>query len=285
MALSSLLNDLSTLELSGENLISYVKETVSTYFIQPSDDIGIGGLKLDIIGEQTLTIDSDVTDNYVESNTAYQDQISLKPITYTIQGEVGELVYYEKNANQTYVGYVAEKISDIASFLPTVSSKFYQVSDAVLKATNIIDSADNIITRLAKLGFKKSDGSDDDDTTLYTQQQVAYMALIELRNARAPITVNSPWTQLENYVIQNIKITQPERTKDKSYITLTLKEFRTTELATTSFNSSDYLGRLGYQKAETVDQGNTTGVLVSTAASTFMDPSELAIEIQTRLNQ
>lgn len=286
MAISDFLDDISTVKLSGENLIDYVKTTVNSYFIQPTDEIGIGGVKLDIVGEQTLTMESDVSDNYVESNTSYQDQISLKPIIYTIQGEVGELKYYQKNAAETYTGYVTEKLSDIASFLPTVSDKFYQVSDKALKLAGMVDSADNIITQLAKMDFKIKETEDGEKETVYhTQQQVAYLALIELRNARAPINVDSPWTVLQNYVIQNVKLTQPERTKDKTYITITLKEFRTTDLQTTAFNSSDYQGRLGYQKTETVDQGNTTGVLVSDAAYAFMDSEKLSKEIQKRMNR
>ena len=96
-----MVTDVKTLMDAGGNLLSsdgYLKETINHYFIKPNDETGIGSVKLDIIGEQTLSFDTDSTDNYVESNLAYQDQISLKPMIYTIQGEVGELVYYEKDS-------------------------------------------------------------------------------------------------------------------------------------------------------------------------------------------
>src|ERR1700677_3886574 len=42
-------------------------------------------------GEQTATLSSDITDNFIEDNTAIQDQIALKPVTITTHGFIGEL--------------------------------------------------------------------------------------------------------------------------------------------------------------------------------------------------
>ena len=176
---------------------------------------------------------------------------------YTIQGEVGELVYYEKDSIQTQVGYVSEKLSKIASFAPSVSSSFQQVSDKALKIAGWIDTADNLITRLDKLEVTQ------------TQQQKAYLALIALRNARAPININTPWTDLSNYVITDVKLTQHKETKDKTLISITLKEFRETTLTTVPFKAQDYQSRLQDQKAPTVEQGQTTGVPTSSLFNMF----------------
>lgn len=245
-----MVTDVKTLMDAGGNLLSsdgYLKETINHYFIKPNDETGIGSVKLDIIGEQTLSFDTDSTDNYVESNLAYQDQISLKPIIYTIQGEVGELVYYEKDSAQTQVGYVNEKLSKIASFAPSVSKSFQQISDKALKVAGWVDSADNLITRLSKLDFTEN------------KQQQAYLALIALRNSRVPIDVATPWTNLASYVISNVKLTQPKETRDKTLIYISLKEFRTTELTYTKFNASNYQNRLANQKAQNIEQGQTNG--------------------------
>lgn len=254
---SELSSDIKRTVNAAENLSEYIKETINSYFVLPSEETGIGNLKLDIIGEQTLTMASDVTDHYVESNTAYQDQISQKPIVYTIQGEVGELVYYEKDSIQTQVGYVSEKLSKIVSFAPSVSRSFQQVSDKALKIAGWIDTADNLITRLDKLEVTQ------------TQQQKAYLALIALRNARAPININTPWSDLSNYVITDVKLTQPRETKDKTLISITLKEFRETTLTTVPFKAQDYQSRLQDQKAPTVEQGQTTGVPTSSLFNMF----------------
>src|SRR6185312_8744514 len=42
-------------------------------------------------GEQTASLESDITDHYIENNTAIQDQIALKPVIITTHGFIGEL--------------------------------------------------------------------------------------------------------------------------------------------------------------------------------------------------
>src|SRR5271170_7629799 len=42
-------------------------------------------------GEQTVALESDITDHYIEDNTAIQDQIALKPVMITTHGFIGEL--------------------------------------------------------------------------------------------------------------------------------------------------------------------------------------------------
>lgn len=238
------------LDLAKDNTLQKglqaVKNTVKTYFIKPkgADDY----VFMDIIGEQRMKIEADVTDHYVESNTAYQDQIALKPIQFTVSGEVGELVYYQTDKVQTEVGYVAQKLTNVASFLPSVSKVFRQSKDKVMKALQYVDTVDNIYTRLSHLNPDAN------------KQQIAYLYLLSWWQLRTPLdVVESPWNTLKNYVITNVEFTQPKETVDKSFITITFKEFRTTDLEVTKFDPRNYQSRAGYQKAPNVEQGQTTG--------------------------
>ena len=258
--ITRLANDVSQAVSAVENLADYVSEQVSEYFFKPSDDLGIGGVKLDLIGEQVLKFGSDVTDHYVESNVSYQDQISLPPITYTIRGEVGELVYYQLDSKQTNIGYVEQRLTPIAAFAPVVSDRFSQISQKALEIAGWVDSADNIITRLSKMGFTKKNENGENESGIYTQQEIAYMQLIALRNQRQPINVTTPWTNLSNYVITDVTLTQPARTRDKTQISISLKEFRATDLRMTKFNANNYQGRAGSQRSLPVEQGQTTGL-------------------------
>lgn len=52
---------------------------------------GIAGFLFDIRGEETAEMTADVTDHYVEDNTAIQDQVALKPEIITVRGLVAEL--------------------------------------------------------------------------------------------------------------------------------------------------------------------------------------------------
>lgn len=230
---------------SGNELKAFFQDHIKEYFITNPED-GID-LKLDIIGDESLSVESDVTDHYVESNTAYQDQISLKPKTYTISGEVGELVWYQKDTSSQLVGQVAQRLEGVVSFLPTMSKGFQQMKKTVMKAAQWVDTASNIYDRFDSL------------TPTTNKQMQAYNYLLSWRNLRLPLTVKSPWGILENYVITSLKLTQSKETKDKTFIQMTFKEFRTTSVSTIEFDESKYQGNAAFERQPNGDNGTTAG--------------------------
>lgn len=235
-------------EISFNNIKDSIKEHISEYVITGSLGKEVTDLKLDIVGEETLSFDSDVTDHYVESNIAYQDQISLKPKIYTINGEVGELVWYQKDVSNQLFGQVAQRLEGVISFLPIRSKSFNQAKKAVMKAAQWVDTIDNAVTKLKNLVPSK------------TNQQKAYEMLLQLRDARKPINIKTPWGVLENYVITECKITQPKETKDKSQITISFKEFRTVSLnKTVPFDRSKYYGNAAFENQPMENNGKTSG--------------------------
>lgn len=235
-------------ELNFNNVKDSIKEHISEYVITGSLGKGVTDLKLDIVGEETLSFDSDVTDHYVESNVAYQDQISLKPKIYTINGEVGELVWYQKDVSNQLFGQVAQRLEGVISFLPIRSKSFNQAKKAVMKAAQWVDTIDNAVTKIKNLVPSK------------TNQQKAYEMLLQLRDDRKPISIKTPWGVLENYVITECKITQPKETKDKSLITISFKEFRTVALnKRVPFDRSKYYGNAAFENQPLENNGKTSG--------------------------
>lgn len=222
-----------------------IKEHLKKYWItSPVDGVD---LKLDIIGEESVTADNDVTDHYVESNEAYQDQITIKPTIYTINGEVGELVWYQKDTVSQRVGQVAQRLEGVVSFLPIRSRSFQQMKKKVMQAAQWVDTASNILDRFDTL------------TPGMTNQAQAFYWLMSWRNFRRPLTVVSPWGKLVNFVITNLRITQPRDTKDKSLISITFKEFRTTSVTTVDFEEDKFQGVAKQENQPKVDSGKTDG--------------------------
>lgn len=222
-----------------------IKEHLKKYWItSPVDGID---LKLDIIGEESVTADNDVTDHYVESNEAYQDQITIKPTIYTINGEVGELVWYQRDTLSQKVGQVAQRLEGVISFLPLRSRSFQQMKKKVMQAAQWVDTASNVLDRFDTL------------TPGMTNQAQAFYWLMSWRNFRRPLTVVSPWGKLVNFVITNLRITQPRDTKDKSLISITFKEFRTTSVTTVDFEEDKFQGVTKQENEPKVDNGKTDG--------------------------
>lgn len=218
------------------------------FFFEP-DNKNLTPLKLDIIGSETLTLSSDVTDYYSETNSFYNDQISIKPRTYTLEGEIGELVWYKKDADNSVTSAIVGKLTPIVSFMPSVSKKTLPLADKLLKIGGWVDSVDNLVNRLISQ-------FNDADTNF---QQKEYRYLAALWKARTPINIVSPWQRLENFVITNIEFSQPRNTRDKTLIKMTFKEFKLTKFKTSSIDTNLLYGRLQEQKAELVDRGRTAG--------------------------
>lgn len=238
------------------NALTGIKNHVSEYFLIGTNKKGSGKyplarLKLDIIGEETLSADCDVTDHYVESNTAYQDQISLKPKIFTIQGEVGELVWYQKDQDEQGLGQVAQRLEGVISFLPIRSKSFNQMKHKAMKALQWVDTASNVISKLNTLSDGLGNG----------KQQSAFSQLCQYRDERSVLTIQTPWGFLEGYVITNLKFTQPKETKDKTLISISFKELRTTSVKTVPFDASKYQANASFENQPKVDNGKTSGEL------------------------
>lgn len=235
----------------GGKQLQALKDHVKEYFIVGQGTQGLVNLRLDIVGDESLSADCDITDHYVESNTAYQDQISLKPKIYTIQGEVGELVWYQKDSASQVFGQVAQRLEGIVSFLPIRSKSFNQMKTKAMKALQWVDTASNAVSKISNL-MSDSFGS-------VTHQQQAYQELVAIRDGRKPVNIQTPWGILKDYAITSLKLTQPKETKDKSVISITFKEFRTTSVGKVEFDASKYQGNAVYENQPEVDNGKTSG--------------------------
>lgn len=245
----------------GSKQLQALKDHIKEYFIVGEGTQGLANLRLDIVGEESLSVDSDVTDHYVESNQAYQDQISLKPKIYTISGEVGELVWYQKDKASQVFGQVAQRLEGVTSLLPVRSRGFNQMKNYVMKAAQWVDTASNAASKIANLSNQLIgyDSDNEEVTRSITHQQQAYSELLAMRDNRNPVSIQTPWGILKDYVITNLKLTQPKETKDKSTISITFKEFRTTSITTVAFDPEKYQGNALYENQPETKNGKTEG--------------------------
>lgn len=231
-------------KLTLENNLERLKKNIQATFHKPDEN---GFIILDIVGRETMSFNSDVTEYYVEDNTYYNDQISIRPKVYTLRGEVSELYWYEKESRQTDIGYVNQKLMPIAEFAPIRSLASQQIMDKITQVQQLVQSFDNMYSRLQKINPDMN------------HQQLAYAYLSTIYEGREPIEISTPWTKLKSAVITNIELVQPERTRDKTEITITFKEFRTAQIGYIPYDKSDSQGRAQENLAPEVDNGLAQG--------------------------
>lgn len=231
---------------------------VNQYITAPIAALGIAGFNLNITKITKSELASDITDQYVENNSAIQDHIALKPEVYTITGQVGELVF-QLTKGQSTTQSIAQKITTIAGFLPIITGTMKQLQNGILADKNgskeyfdaALGNGIDLYQTFKKLNPPK------------TNQAKAYNYFLALRNARQLISFNSPYGFKSNFAIQNFYFSQPEKTEGYSDIELTLKQIRTVTTKTVKFDPNKYQGRTAGQKAPATNNGITQGIKAS----------------------
>ncbi len=172
-------------------------------------------------GEQTVQLTSDITDHFIEDNTAIQDQIALKPEIVTTHGYIGELnnvppkglALLKSAADRlTVINAYAPQASITAQIAYNEAFLLYQV------AANAANSAVAAWTSVANFFTGDSGESIVSSTGLKTasnqnKQQVAFQQFYGYWRSRTLFTVQTPWAVFQNMAIASLRAIQSEETR------------------------------------------------------------------------
>lgn len=243
-----------TVGMQPQNAPSYEKNTQQ----QPPT------LLFNFNGEETLTVDSDITDHYIENNTPIQDQISIKPEIYTVQGFVGELNDIAPAALEP-LKIAAEKLTTITGYVPGLSLTAllaYQNAQAAYQTAiaikNNATAAWNSINGGG--GVSVINGAGISSQPNQTQQQKYFQQLYSYQKKRTLFTVQTPWAIFQDMAIMQLKAIQDEKTNTVSDFKLTFKmlRFASTQLVgNTLYDYRNMEGRASEQGAPSVDLGTS----------------------------
>ena len=229
-------------------------ELINKYVVSPIVGLGIAGFAFDIFEEHKAELQSDITDHYVEDNTAIQDQIANKPLKFTLRGFVGELVDERADPKST-VQELTEKLTIINSYIPVVTNAAKQVNSLIQnrKTNTTNENIDETIGTGVDL-FKAYKELNPPDS----KQAKAYNFFRALRDAKQLVGVDTPFGFVRDMAIENIIAIQG----DNAFITdfsVTLKQIRTAKSKIVDFDTTQYQGRTNNQKAEEADKGKAEG--------------------------
>ena len=221
------------------------------------------GHYFDVAVEDTINFQSQITDNYIENNTAIQDHIALSPITISMHGYIGEIVFqspatFWNNITGWLGGQIAK--SNIAT---TVTTKLTTL-------TALLPPVDNI-TQAAKDTVQYVEASYDRYKKIYDQltnkntnprisrQEDAANRLKQLWQNRTLVEVITPYGYYENMAIQSITLTQGNTTT-QSDLSVTLKQINKAETNTTKPDEKVMAKYNAYARAEEANLGKAQGV-------------------------
>ena len=212
-------------------------------------------------GEQTALLESDITDHYIEDNTAIQDQIALRPEMITTHGFIGELNDVAPKA-LAIIQTLADKLTVISAYTPVLSEtaliayaeafQLYQVG------ANAINSAVSTWNTLSGTGGESViNGQGLALQANQTKQQVAFQQFYGYWRNRTLFTIQTPWAVFQDMAIKSLRAIQDAETRMITDFEVTFKIIRTAQ-AVTLAPVTQVQGRLGSQSAGLTDLGTST---------------------------
>lgn len=227
----------------------------------------------DTITEHGINMQSNITDNYLENNCPVQDHIALPPITVSLRGLAGEVVFRGKYISVDILRDNADNLlnnlkislegneyynvtSDIsAQKLGALAQLYPPVDNLTQRAKNLAATVENSAKRYANIAEHFITGSEERVTKLV----YIYEEFKKLREAKAIVEVATPYAYLKNMALASVVLRQG----NENYITdidLSLKQVSFTETETTGADKTVLAQYNEALRAKEENQGQATGV-------------------------
>lgn len=215
-------------------------------------------------GEQTVALESDITDHYIEDNTALQDQISLKPETITTHGFIGELNNVAPVGLQT-IQQVADKLTTISGYVPSLSvTALLAYNEAFFLYQIGANAKNSAVAAWNSIGPGTGGGESVIGSTgikvqsSQNQQQQMFQQFYGYWRNRTLFTVQTPWAVFQNMAIKNLRAIQDATTNVITDFEVTFKMIRIASTSTSPIEPSAFQGRAALQAGGVTDLGTST---------------------------
>lgn len=227
---------------------------------------GISGWVFDIPTGETVDLETDVTDHYIENGSFISDHAVNKPVRITLTGIIGELVYeIPKDGLEANLSALSNTLTAVNAFAPELNPQAAQsVAAAAQVAAYAASQYEAIQKRLSNL--KKYFSGDDATQTL---QQKAFAELNAMRESKQIVSVQTPWAFYNAMIITSISARQDDKSNDKTDFSITLKEMRFADIKVTEFDANQYKSDVDVQSSAQTDNGTVQGKLRSSVKAVY----------------
>jgi hypothetical protein len=260
--MNNIFNDVSTL----------IQNTVNQFIVKPlgvNGSKGINGYVFDILGDEEMSFDSDITDHFVELNYSIQDHIALRPLEFTLKGYVAELNDYFPQSLLDILTQI-QSLGLIGDYTPEFTTQATQIYNKIIAVTSQVNQVINEAQNIYSVFINSS--------TTATKQQSAFNLFMTMWNSRQLCTVETPWAVFNNLAIKNIHVMQRDDSRFVTEFSVTFKQIRTASsysvaIPQISTQASDagtvsYAGRVNDMTVQQTIDGISSGQTKFTAGST-----------------
>lgn len=239
------------------------------------------------VTDDTINFQSNITDNWVENNTAIQDHIAISPVTITMRGLIGEQVYSSKQAQDEYKsalmqansvnarGKAIARFGDIYelkdnSKLTAISAYFPEVSNITQTAQSMWDRHEasrkkaeriaGIFTGQANnnLAVKMNDYSGLNSNLTESKLKQICEEIKDYWINRKSFVAQTPFGTFDNMYIQSVSLHQGNENFIGD-VSITLKQLRFAQTLTTKADEEVLAKYNAYARAQIENNGKAQG--------------------------
>lgn len=226
----------------------------------------------DVFTDHSVSIQNQITNNWLENNTAVQDAIAKNPITVSLSGLSGELVYVPSTNDKRFLRSIYESINAQrnggadSNLLRdyTVTDKLTVIPQLLPPVDNITQKAKNLVTQVEDniARYKKIASNFVRNINSKTRIQEIYEKLILLRDTDTELIIETPFKTFENMYIQSVDLTQPNQNHIVN-ISITLMQLNFTDVEKTASDQNVLAKYNAIQRAQVENHGITRGKTVN----------------------
>ncbi len=222
----------------------------------------IGPFEFDFEGDESVDLDNEITDHWLEDNTAAQDHIAVKPVIISMKGKISELTFSAETSGlilaalSTVENSLSQADAYLGAYTPGITQTLLQT---ITQVQNVAIQIEQAAARVAQIASFFGPGPQRN------KQQSAFAVLSALRNARTIFTVYTPFQVFYSMAITSVRVTQPAGTKTISEFVVQMKQLQFTSNLSQSSFFTQYGGRAAFGNQPQTANGLTSGI--TTAAS------------------
>ena len=221
----------------------------------------VTGWLFDYEGENAISLESDITDHYVEDNTTRSDQIAIRPVVVNVQGFIGELTdvlpkfdLIGQNIN-TFGQYVSSKLQTLSAYTPELSTTGLIALNEAFLAYQVAANAASTIQQTLNLGGDEVSAGDIQFSQL-TKQQQAFARLYNAHQSKVLFTIQTPWAIFRNMAIRSLRAIQSAETRMITDFEIQFKRIQ--YVSETEQANREAQNRLSCQSSSVINFGSYT---------------------------
>lgn len=226
---------------------------------------GIAGFKFHVPQSEQIKMSSEITDYFVDNNSAVQDHIARKPIIITLKGLQGDY-FYSVNQIEDTLALVTPTLSLVKQFLPKLNNATMQLHLKKNTSKFVYDNETGKIETNIEVNKRTFNAIDlfktfQDLYKLKSAQTRAFFFFEAMWKSQALFSVETTWKRYDNMCIQDLTPIR-DKNADITEFNITFKQITRTQTQYEDLKNS--AGRTRAQLMDKIKKGVDKGQKVET---------------------